>query len=84
MNANDLGFYNALQTQLNERRRSGDRWDCDVLFKNVLATFAEFSPNTLTKIFETKTEVLKQTLRHAGEINNTVVHFRHTKSQKTK
>ena len=66
-NANDLGFFNSLQTRVEKRRGAGSAFDVEGLVERINSAWDEYPPELLKKIFATKTEVLKKIIGSQGD-----------------
>jgi hypothetical protein len=65
-NANDLGFFNSLQTRVRKLNRQFRSLDKEKLAERVVTEFENYPPEILRKLFETKSLVLRTIYQHSG------------------
>lgn len=65
MNANDLGFYNSIDSKIPNPRP----FDCDKLFKCCEKAWEEYDTSILDKIFDSRSRILKEVIRCKGDNN---------------
>ncbi len=65
-NANDLGFFHSLQTQLRRNGRQERLADREQLVEKVEELFQNYPASTLKKLFETKSQVVKKIHERCG------------------
>jgi len=68
-NTNDLGFFHALQVRVEKQRGCANPFDKDALARRIQSAWDEFPQNQLTKLFNTKSNVLKKIAEHHGGNN---------------
>lgn len=75
-NANDLGFYRSIQAALHKRRLGSSVFDVEELVDDIYAAWHDYPSESLTRVFETKTEVLREIARCGGTFEYKMPHFR--------